>query len=103
MLDRSAIWHYPLVTHITVSKRSIPPDVIFYDVKYDDETDIGNGLDRIAELPEKCPYTFSKDTTWKWLLVADTLTETRTKSDVTFTRRQVYQGVIDPDVNYYGI
>ena len=103
MLDRSAVWHYPVLTHITVSKQTIPPDVIFYDVKYKDDVDIGTGLDRIASLPSGCPYTFSEDEEWKWLLVGDTLTETRTKSDVTFTRRQVYQGVIEPDENFYGI
>ena len=55
----------------------------------------------ITSLPDGCPYTF-QDKDWVWLKVADNVTETRTKTETTFTRRQVYKGMKKPDINFYG-
>ena len=101
MLDRSCIWHYPLVTHVTVSRNPVKADTLSFTNKYP-ETDLGKDLDRmITSLPDGCPYTFAEND-WKWLKVADNVTETRTKTETTFTRRQVYQGMKEPDINFYG-
>lgn len=52
-------------------------------------------------LPNGCPYTF-EESDWKWMKVADNVTETRTSTETSFTRRQVYQGMKEADVNFYG-
>ena len=101
MLDRSCIWHYPLVTHVTVSRNPVKADTLSFTNKYP-EKDLGKDLDMMStSLPDGCPYTF-QDSDWKWLKVADNVTETRTKTETTFTRRQVYQGMKDPAINFYG-
>ncbi len=101
MLDRSCIWHYPLVTHVTVSRNPVKADTLVFDQKFP-ENDLGADLDHATDsLPSGCPYDFA-DSGWKWLKVADNVTETRTKTEVAFTRRQVYQGMKEPDVNFYG-
>lgn len=89
MMDRSCVWHYPLVTHVTVARKPKPADVLVFNEKYPHD-DLGQDLDAAVDnLPSSCPYSF-KDTGWKWLKIADTVTEARSKTETTFTRREVY-------------
>lgn len=89
LLDRSCVWHYPLVTHVTVSKQPVKADTLQFDSKCPDK-DLGINLDTLMDgLPAGCPYTF-EDSDWKWMKVADDVAETRTSVEVTFTRKQTY-------------
>lgn len=97
--DTQCIWHYPLVTHVEVARKPVPPDQLAADVDYPDK-DLGIKMDTLTDLPNGCPYKFEDD--WLWLKVADNISETRSNDEVTFTRRSVYQGVRDADPNYYG-
>lgn len=97
-LGRSATYHYPILTHITVKSGGATSSTTpgFPDV-------VGADLDHIVSLPSGCPYNFPANT-WTWVKIGDDMTETKTRSEqrVTFVRRQQYLGSKAVDVNFYG-
>lgn len=111
--NKSAVYHYPIVTHTTVKSgpfndtssnlsSETPPK---QPTRYDDA--LGGDLDTtIGELPKECPYTFSLlesvgNKEWQWIKIADDIDEQHTKKTTSFTRREQWMGVVDPDVNFY--
>lgn len=111
----NAQYHYPVLTHTQVSKRKIPSDISSFselstilNEQYADT--IGNGIDHI--MPDtfltdaKCPYKFPTQQqdgiVYQWVKVGDQMTQTKTKTSLTFNRTQQYWGVISADVNLYG-
>lgn len=113
--NKSAVYHYPIVTHTTVKLGpfvnsssdnneggiSSPKQP----TKYDEA--LGGDLDTIVdELPKECPYEFAVlesvgNKEWQWIKIADDIDEQHTKTTTSFTRREQWMGVVDPDVNFY--
>jgi hypothetical protein len=97
-LQKSPVYHYPIVTHITVKQGPINTK------KYDDA--IANEIDHIVDLPNECPYEFATnaDNTdkWEWLKVGDDVTQTKTKTSIYFERKEIWWGFKDIDKNFYG-
>lgn len=93
--NRNATYHYPIVTYRQVFTGA--RDATF-------TQSLGSSLDRITVLPEDCPYGFEglPNGDWKWLQVADDITQTKTDTTVRYERRQVWAGYTDIDENYYG-
>lgn len=109
--NKNAVYHYPIVTHTTVKAgpfkdpssnlSSVTPT---QPTKYDDA--LGGDLDTVGELPKECPYTFAilesvGNKEWQWIKIADDIDEQHTKKTTSFTRREQWMGVVDPDVNFY--
>lgn len=108
--NKSAVYHYPIVTHTTVKSGPFndPSSNLSSSTqptKYDDA--LGGDLDTtIADLPKECPYTFATlesvgNKEWQWIKIADDIDEQHTKKTTSFTRREQWMGVVDPDVNFY--
>lgn len=93
----NAIYHYPVIVHQTVKKCEYGNITSYSDT-------IGEDLDIIsANLPNDCPYQFPNETPpWKWMKIGDDITQTHTKTTTSFTRREVWQGMKNADINYYG-
>lgn len=112
--NKNAVYHYPIVTHTTVksgpfndtsSNLSSDIETPKQPTKYDDA--LGGDLDTIVdELPKECPYEFAKlesvgNKEWQWIKIADDIDEQHTRTTTSFTRREQWMGVVDPDVNFY--
>ena len=107
--NKSAVYHYPIVTHTTVKSgpfndTSSNLSSVTQPTKYDDA--LGGDLDTVGELPKECPYTFAilesvGNKEWQWIKIADDIDEQHTKKTTSFTRREQWMGVVDPDVNFY--
>ena len=107
--NKSAVYHYPIVTHTTVKSgpfndTSSNLSSSTQPTKYDDA--LGGDLDTVGELPKECPYTFAilesvGNKEWQWIKIADDIDEQHTKKTTSFTRREQWMGVVDPDVNFY--
>ena len=110
--NKNAVYHYPIVTHSTVksgpfndTSSNLSSEILKQPTKYDD--DLGADLDTIVnELPKDCPYTFAilesvGNKEWQWVKIADDIDEQHTKTTTSFTRREQWMGVVDPDVNFY--
>lgn len=97
-LGKSPVYHYPILVHTTAKQGGV-------NVNYDET--LGEDLDHIVDLPLDCPYKFDEDSTdeedkWKWIKVGDDMTQTKTKSNTTFERKQIWWGFKDIDENFYG-
>lgn len=105
--DKSALWHYPVLTHITQKNfnTSNISAVLSNNISYDES--IGNQIDYIvggsanpSAAPKGCPYTF--DGGWMWVKTGDDMAHVKTKGRISFQRTETYMGVISADINYYG-
>lgn len=100
LLGRSATYHYPVLTHQTVTSQDLSAAML--------ETTIGDEIDHVVEnLPADCPYTFPKKDNkdvWVWVKTGDEMSESKdlTTKQVTFTRHETYSGFTDVDRNFYG-
>lgn len=109
--NKNAVYHYPIVTHTTVKSgpfndpsSNLSSSTPTQPIKYDDA--LGGDLDTVGVLPEECPYTFAilesvGNKEWQWIKIADDIDEQHTKKTTSFTRREQWMGVVDPDVNFY--
>lgn len=93
-LGRSATYHYPILTHITVKRGGV-------DVSYTDE--LGGNLDHIVSLPSSCPYKFPANA-WTWVKIGDDMTQqkVRAANQTVYTRREMFAGFTAVDENFYG-
>lgn len=107
--DKSALWHYPVLTHTTVQNFFVSniSAVISANTKYDDT--IGDKIDYIVggtaspkEAPDGCPYTFPTEPKWIWIKTGDDMHHVKVKGKISFQRVETYMGVISADINYYG-
>lgn len=107
--DKSALWHYPVLTHTTVQDHYISnvSSVISGNTTYSEV--IGDKIDYIvggsaspSEKPEGCPYTFPTTPRWIWVKTGDDMQHVKTKRSVQFQRTETFMGVISADLNYYG-
>lgn len=104
--DKSALWHYPVLTHITVNNHFTTSLSSFLSAATKYEETLGEKIDYIVggqehpSAPDGCPYTF--DQQWMWVKIGDDMQHVKTKSMVSFQRTETYMGVISADVNYYG-
>ena len=85
--DRSALYHYPVLTHMTTKNFvSNVSSIISSNVSYSDN--IGGDIDYLqSSLPDGCPYTFDKaDGTndWQWIKTGDDMQHTKTKEKISF-------------------
>lgn len=90
-LDRSAVYHYPIVVHQTVKRG--PWSMNYYD-------SMAENIDTIQDIPDECPYTFA--TNWIFIRTADDITQTKdaTSQTVSYTRRVQWEGVLKDSVDY---
>lgn len=104
LADKSALWHYPVLTHSTVWNKFISnvSSVISNDVKYSDT--IGDKVDHVltGDVPDGCPYSFPDDPKWQWVKTGDDMQHVKTKEKISFQRTETFMGVISADPNYYG-
>lgn len=107
--DKSALWHYPVLTHTTVEDHFVSniSAVLSNNVKYN--TTIGDKIDYIVggsaspkAAPDGCPYKFPTDTKWIWVKTGDDMQHVKTKGRISFQRTETFMGIISADVNYYG-
>ena len=87
--DKSALYHYPVLTHTTVEDHFISniSSVISNEVKYD--YTIGDKIDHVlsGDVPHGCPYRFpnaQNDTKWQWVKTGDDMQHVKTKDKVSF-------------------
>lgn len=102
MQDRQALWHYPVLTHITTKYFSTTSANISSRLEYGES--LGEDIDHIVDLPEECPYEFPTDAdqNWEWVKTGDDMQHIKTKERISFQRTETYMGVISADVNFYG-
>lgn len=107
--DKSALWHYPVLTHTTVQNYYVSnvSAVVSANTKYYDT--IGDKIDYIVggsaspkATPDGCPYTFPTDPKWIWVKTGDDMHHVKAKGKISFQRTETFMGVISADVNYYG-
>lgn len=107
--DKSALWHYPVLTHTTVENHFVSniSSMISNHISYN--TVIGDKIDYIVggsaspkDKPDGCPYSFPTDPKWIWVKTGDDMQHVKTKGRVSFARTETFMGVISADVNYYG-
>lgn len=107
--DKSALWHYPVLTHTTVNNHYISnvSSVISNNIEYTDV--IGDKIDYIVggtanpkDRPDGCPYTFPSSPKWIWVKTGDDMQHVKTRERVSFQRTETFMGVISADINYYG-
>lgn len=107
--DKSALWHYPVLTHTTVENHFVSniSSVISNRVSYN--TVIGDKIDYIVggsanpkDKPDGCPYSFPTTPKWIWVKTGDDMQHVKTKGRVSFMRTETFMGVISADINYYG-
>ena len=107
--DKSALWHYPVLTHTTVLNHfednisAVLSNNVTYKEVIGDKIDyIVGGSANPKEAPDGCPYSFPTDTKWIWVKTGDDMQHVKTKGKISFQRTETFMGVISADVNYYG-
>lgn len=105
--DRSALYHYPVLTHTTVENHFVSniSSVISSNVKYN--YTIGDKIDYLidGDKPDGCPYSFpsgNNEAKWQWIKTGDDMQHMKTKNKISFQRTETFMGVISADANYYG-
>lgn len=109
--DKSALWHYPVLTHTTVENHFVSniSSVISNRVSYN--TVIGDKIDYIVggsanpkDKPDGCPYSFPSTPKWIWVKTGDDMQHVKTKDKdrISFARTETFMGVLSADINYYG-
>lgn len=97
MLNRSAIYHYPVVTHQTVRHGSA--NYTTYASTVGDQIDhvLSSSLSSVG-----CPYKFPS--VWKFVKTGDELHQVKVKStgEISYTRQEQWSGFTDVDINFYG-
>ena len=96
--NTNAVYHYPVVVHNTVKRGK------FGDAAWSEQ--LGEDLDALtATLPNECPYSFDahgEQNPWKWMKIGDDIQQVHTKEQTSYTRREMWRGMKDADINYYG-
>ena len=107
--DKSALWHYPVLTHTTVLNHfednisaMLSNKVVYKDVIGDKIDYIVGGSAKPKDAPDGCPYTFPTDPKWIWVKTGDDMQHVKTKGKISFQRTETFMGVISADINYYG-
>ena len=109
MEDKSALWHYPVLTHTTVQNHYVSniSSVISNQTKYNET--IGDKIDYIVggsaspkAAPHGCPYTFPTEPKWIWVKTGDDMQHVKTRGRISFARTETFMGVLSADINYYG-
>lgn len=104
----SAIYHYPVVKHKKVTKKAVTLDYRASKTDYparDDSTNIDFFTD---SLPSDCPFSaYYAGLTgiypnWKWLKIDDSVETSYEKGEMKWTHVTKWQGMPNPDVNFYG-
>ena len=107
--DKSALWHYPVLTHTTVLNHYVSniSSVISNHTTYNET--IGDKIDYIVggsaspkAAPDGCPYTFPTEPKWIWVKTGDDMQHVKTKGRISFARTETFMGVLSADINYYG-
>ena len=105
--DKSALWHYPVLTHTTVKNyyssniSAVLSNTVAYDEKIGQKIDyLVGGSANPAQVPEGCPYKFGDD--WQWIKTGDDMQHVKTRGKISFMRTETFMGVVSADVNYYG-
>ena len=107
--DKSALWHYPVLTHTTVLNHfednisaMLSNKVVYKDVIGDKIDYIVGGSAKPQLAPDGCPYTFPTDPRWIWVKTGDDMQHVKTRGRISFQRTETFMGVISADINYYG-
>lgn len=105
-LGKQPVYHYPVLTHQTESsgRWTGGGSVLSY------SSAVGQDIDHIVNANQLsgCPLDFSKGQqelkAWQWIKVADEVTQTKSKKEhtVSYTRKEVFWGFKDIDINFYG-
>lgn len=103
--DRSALYHYPVLTHTTVKNfTSNLSNILSSNVRYTDT--LGEDIDHLVDgVPNGCPYSFPESQSgesWQWIKTGDDLQHVKTKERISFQRTETFMGVISADINFYG-
>lgn len=103
--DKSALYHYPVLTHTTVKNiKSDLSNILSNNVRYSET--LGENIDHIVDgVPDGCPYSFPQSQsgdTWQWIKTGDDLQHVKTKEKISFQRTETFMGVVSADINYYG-
>lgn len=109
--DKSALWHYPVLTHTTVEEftasniSAMLSNVVSYSETLGESIDyIVGGAANPKAAPDGCPYTFSNDPKWIWVKTGDDMVHHKSEKfgKITFQRTETFMGVLSADINYYG-
>lgn len=86
--DKSALWHYPVLTHTTVQEcyvdnlSAMLSNVVAYSTTIGEKIDyIVGGSASPKAAPDGCPYTFSNDPQWIWVKTGDDMVHTKSKAE----------------------
>lgn len=88
--DKSALWHYPVLTHTTVQDHYVSniSSVLSNNVKYN--VTIGDKIDYVVlsggqpSTPKGCPYKFPTDPKWIWVKTGDDMQHVKQKGKISF-------------------
>lgn len=104
----SAIYHYPVVTHRSVSQKAVTLDYKYTNSDYPKRYNNQNIDFYVESLPNDCPFNdyyvglTGQYPKWKWLKIDDSVEMSKVGGVTRWVQTTKWQGMPNPDENFYG-